>query len=186
MKTFEERRAFQEQFQDVVAVIVGPYLLGVALGKAYWDEVTNMMVYGRGRVSCRIRESAAYPKYRDEFTIRARTRFGNPTEIHKIAAGHGDLLLYAIANPGPGISLRVWHLIDLNVFRQHVGKHPGTHKSNGDGSALRVFSYQSFPPELVIARSEDQQLRRLGLHQATLPIDSGSSSDLFDGLDGEL
>lgn len=63
-------------------------------------------------ISVRIRKSDC--EFRD-FTIRAMTKYGGKTEIHKIKEGYGDIYLYSWQNENREI--REYIIVDINKLR---------------------------------------------------------------------
>jgi hypothetical protein len=75
------------------------------------QEATDMVIEVEGgTIALRLRET----RFRD-FTIRAQTKYGGETEIHKLKKGYGDWYLYAWGDGKD--KLEEWILIDLEKLR---------------------------------------------------------------------
>lgn len=126
-----------------------------------------------GRVACRVRRPECY-RYKDEFTIRCRSRFGAKTEIDKILEGWGDYVFYAFG--GRNAKLRAWTIADLNVFRDWItsrikarGGIQLPHIPNNDGTAFMAFKWEWFPPGFIVA-SETRET-----HHVTITDNNGQT-----------
>jgi hypothetical protein len=115
-----------------------------------------------GLVAMRVRNDGYKSRYGRGFTIRAKTKFNQSTEIHKILAGFGQVMVYCWASP-ENKYIQVAYVINLNVFRETVKDLDTALKmgdycenkdrdGNPDGTALLGFNYDQFPPEMVLAR----------------------------------
>jgi hypothetical protein len=70
------------------------------------------------KIALRQRGYEYFKKFFD-FTIRAKPKFGERTEIHKIKEGMGDLYLY-MWETEDGNSIHHYIIIDLDIFRETV------------------------------------------------------------------
>lgn len=157
--------AEQRRLAPIVAHLIHPYLLTEAPveedQQRNTDFWTGMVLLARPqRIACRIREHEALWKWPDDFTVRSYVR-GQQTEIHKIAAGWGDLMFYGIKDEA-GDGFAAWTLIDLAKFRMwlHVrlvaaarGEPlPYQEQMNRDGTRFWAFNIPSLWPPAVVAR----------------------------------
>lgn len=159
LETYEQRRSFGDQFLTQVRKIVGPYLLRTSPFHKDVDEATDLVLL-RGQtqdVAVRIRQHKYLDRYPNDFTLRAKVRGPNQSEVKKILGGFGDLMFYGWAD-SKGKRLADWMLLDLNNFRHAMmgcdwrNEYQTGTKSNGDGTGLRYFNVRSLPDDVVIAR----------------------------------
>lgn len=119
----------------------------------------TLMETERGRYACRVRSYEYYKRYKNEFTIRARTKFNQKTEIDKILEGWGDYFFYAFESENQN-SILAYTVSDLDVFRKTYkyaladGNKIGTYKDNHDGTGFLAFRWSNFPAEFVIDRRD--------------------------------
>lgn len=112
-------------------------------------------------VAVRVRRHRAWTtKYREQFTIRRQTVYGCRTEIHKVMDGYGTFMLYGFESAGGPDRLVQFTVIDLDVFRDCVGRWPDTavpwdDVPNWDGTKGAAFNFRDFPTRLVVCRSDD-------------------------------
>lgn len=163
MAAFDTDFDWQRRFVPVITPILGAHLVREAPAVDDQKRNTDFMVLELGavRVACRVRrweQLARFPKYGDEFTIRAKRPSGQDTELAKVVSGWGNYIFYAFANQNDD-DLAAWVLGDLNVFRLWhsrvlaMGKRQWVERSNHDGSSkFHVYTIADLPPEFVIAR----------------------------------
>ncbi|WP_166486032.1 hypothetical protein [Jannaschia sp. CCS1] len=162
MNTYHRNRNWSDQFLPDIKRIVGSHLLETAPDALDWHEATDLVMMDARdiRVAARVRRPGFAQRYPNQFTVRASTRNGGPSELQKIVNGHGDWMFYGHAAPTGGIAL--WQLIDLRAFRAALIRHGNGgpqvlwgDKTNPDGTSFRWFDARSFPayPPLVVARS---------------------------------
>lgn len=160
MNVYDRNRAWSDQFLPEIKRIVGEHLLEAAPDRLDWYEATDLVLLDAkdARVAARVRRPGYSARYPHQFTIRANTRSGGPSELKKIVNGHGDLMFYGHARTDG--SLEDWYLLDLRAFRAALIRHAnGGHrvywgdKINADGTAFRWFDMRSFPsePRLLVA-----------------------------------
>lgn len=112
------------------------------------DDMENgfdfVFTMGNFTVPVRIRKPDC--RYRD-FTIRSRSKYGNPTEYHKILKGAGDVYFYAWTIWINGAEeIAEWWIINLEKFRlSGLLNTKRTEISNGDGTKFIHFKF----PELL-------------------------------------
>ena len=111
------------------------------------------------KISCRVRKFE-YLKFKEEFTIRSKSKTGAETEIQKIIQGFGDFFFYGFADQEEK-KICHWRLIDLKRFRLYFARLSffgvlGQTKKNNDGSSdFLVFRYSDFPPDLIFAKGDN-------------------------------
>jgi len=106
------------------------------------------------RVAARLRRYECYEKWPTQFTIRWSRPSGVKTEIGKIREGLVDYLLYGFMNWTESEIVH-WTVADLNIFRIQDPM-PLEIKENRNGdSTLAAFDWHQFPPEFIIASSEE-------------------------------
>ena len=154
-------KKWSDRFLPEIKSILGQHLIGEPPVEEDQERNTDLIVLRMEavRIACRVRRSDYYPKFKDEFTIRACRPSGCLTELAKIISGYGDYFFYAICDPAEKTFL-TWHLCDLRLFRlwfnakivNNGGCMPGHHMKNNDGSSeFRVFKFSDLPSTFVIA-----------------------------------
>lgn len=86
---------------------------------------TDFIAYsaGRaGRIAARVRRHHYLARYGDQVTFRAQRSSGRRTEWTKLIEGYGDWMLYGFAPADDSGQLQAWVLLNLGIFRQHVGE----------------------------------------------------------------
>lgn len=168
MSPYERRRRDSDLFIPHMKAILGTVFFQIAPLEEDLEHNTDLIVFqmpraDRGRIACRVRDAAKYlDRYRDQFTIRATLLSGADTELQKILARWGQVLLYGFGDPATR-RLVHWTVADLDVFRLHFPKlwmRPpygmeacGDYKLNHDGlSWLLAMKWSDFPPEFIIER----------------------------------
>lgn len=131
MSDWKRDKAWADRFNNQIVEILEPRVrekmtIEIRPADAADDALRNtdfVLVAQSGlRVSCRVREPAAYMAWPDEFTIRSRRPSGNTTELEKIYLwGWGDLFFYGFAAEDR-MTLRAWMVADLGVFRRWYRK----------------------------------------------------------------
>ena len=155
MNNYTEQREWSDRFIPEICALVGPYLLKPASFELDTQEATDLIILTARdmRIAARIRKPG-YEWADSEFTIRYWLPSCVKTELQKVKEGWGDWMFYGHANPSGGI--RIWHLLDLHVFRDQMNHRPDSVKwseqKNGDGSKFIAFSISSFPSSMVVAR----------------------------------
>lgn len=99
-------------------------------------ESFDLVYNSRIEISVRIRNNE-YLKYCD-FTIRSRSKYGNLTEIDKIASGKGSIYLYAWKTKD-NLALQTWLLVDINRIRDEL-VNSGVQRYNSDGTGFRAYN----------------------------------------------
>lgn len=168
MRAFDKDFDWQRRFIPVITPILGAHLIKEAPAVEDKTRNTDFMVLELGavRVACRIRrweQLAEFPKYGDEFTIRASRPSGQDTELAKVVSGWGNYIFYGFADE-PGGGLAAWLLGDLNVFRLWhsralaTKRRPWVERSNRDGSSkFHVYAITDLPDAFVVERKRPPQ-----------------------------
>lgn len=123
-KDAQDRNRFNKQFSwqanylpEVERILKKhlPDLVEIRLGTEDEDthKATDMVITLASR-SIAVRLRRARDKYRD-MTIRALIPTGNPTELHKLQDGHGDLYFYGWVD---GSMMVNYMIVDLNQLRK--------------------------------------------------------------------
>lgn len=161
MNMYDQNRSWSDQFLPDVKRIVGQHLLTEAPNALDWHQATDLLTLDARdtRIAARIRRAGYAEQYPHEFTVRAASARGGPTELAKIVNGRGDWMFYGHASPH-GQGLASWYIIDLRAFRAGLIRHMQDgyplrfgDKLNVDGTGFRWFDIRSFPqePRLVVA-----------------------------------
>ena len=153
MPRTQARALFQRQFDAQAALApqikallkqLAPYLLTIDVATPEQDmtEATDYVVsllHG-GHVALRIR--GAGTAYRD-LTLRSRTRYSAPTELHKLLAGKADYYLYCWQQRGADLRTADFMLIDLHALRASGLLLEQRHERlNADGTAFIALTWQ--------------------------------------------
>ncbi|HUY27287.1 MAG TPA: hypothetical protein VMV27_07675 [Candidatus Binataceae bacterium] len=96
----------------------------------------------------------AWPRFADEFTIRASRPTGTKTEMAKIHDGWGDYFFYGLGDRNRKFVR--WTLARLDVFRR-VDPVGHTQQNRDGSSSFRVFRWNDLPPEFIV-KSYDLRL----------------------------
>lgn len=112
-----------------------------------------LVVEGRIHVAFRVRQNFYYNNYKEEFTLRTRSRCGNITEIDKVRSGCGDFILYCFENELRN-GLCMWTMINLDVWRKNEVNVLTPNIPNGDGTYFSPFNYSDFPKEIIYKQWE--------------------------------
>jgi len=156
MGEYNTDRSWSDKYIPAMKEIIGPRILEISSFEVDTKNASDLIVFSAKNllIACRVRR----PKFIDywgEFTIRAKRDSGAITELSKIVNGWADIMFYGYASNN-GISIKAWHLIDLNAFRAHLIRDKQTivmgDKANGDGTYFKWFKIDSFigDPNLVI------------------------------------
>lgn len=158
MSSYELNRYWSDQFLPQIGKIVGPHLVCTSSFEVDTQQATDLvMVSAKGLdLACRVRRPGYADRYPYEFTVRARTRYGNKTELPKLVEGCGDWMFYGHTDDAGGICR--WWLIDLNSWRSAMIRHERVRRQassiipNPDGSGFVSFDVRDFPenPPILI------------------------------------
>ena len=158
--TYEDNRAWSDQFIPKIKKIVGPLLLIESDFDTDVTRATDLIVL-RARaldIACRIRRPGYADRYPYEFTLRARLPNGCRTEFGKIIDGWGDIAFYGHTTESGEISR--YFVICLNAFRAALIRDQKTRtlrfaeKTNGEkDSSFFSFDIRSFPEDILLESS---------------------------------
>ena len=156
----QTRFDWANQSLNHVKSIVGKHLLRTATIEEDRKQATDLVLRIKNlAVSVRLRDSAKYLRYAEEFTVRISSAGGYPTELDKIIAGNADWMFYGFCTSGNAPV--VWYIIDMHVFRQALKDNQAglitlnyMDRTNTDGSKFRAYKLTSFPKSMIIASSE--------------------------------
>ena len=134
-------------------------------------EATDAIITNISEVCCamRVRRNNVLASYRNEFTIRIKSRGGGPSELDKIKAGHCSVYFYGFANASDD-GLEFWRIIDVDKFRlwllkmEEMGhKQPYQIINNQDGTMGAGFRLRNQLTECVICDSSTKDAGQLTL-----------------------
>lgn len=160
--TYDERRAWSDGLLTAVRHAISDVLIVPAPAVEDQQHCTDLVVLSTrsGRLACRVRhhEYLGVKNYRNEFTIRTHSRFGQ-TELRKILDGWGDFVFYGFADEA-GTGLATYFLGDLDVLRKWRTEmfdqgqpYPWRSENNGGGNTgFNAYTIDDLPPEFVVGR----------------------------------
>lgn len=179
--TYMEQRAWSDKFLPEVMEIVhrNHHLLPrpamgatVCIADEMRDmkQATDAIITHTGEVciAIRIRRFKYLPSYRNEFTIRIKSKHGGQSELEKIRAGFCSVYFYGFANDAED-GLAFWRILDVSKFRRWLRKIEKTVKrpfqtiDNRDGSMGAAFRVRDSLADCVIVDSTDKDSDQLPL-----------------------
>ena len=121
-----------------------------------------MIESNRIRYACRIRRFSYYKNYnfRNEFTIRSKTKYNKKTEIDKVLEGWGDFFIYGFENECCN-GLQKITVSDLAVFRKVYNEKMGSYHNNHDGTGFLSFRWDEFPSEFIVNKMEVEPVQNI-------------------------
>lgn len=159
---YSRLRKWSDKFTPQIKQIVGNELVEIADFEADTHETTDMIVGTMKplKIAMRIRKHEYLKEYAWQITLRKKVVSGNPTEIHKITDGFGDLYFYGFANEDE-TDIALWYLIDLDKFRSALIKYQLCRNNNkwwgefnnSDGTAFMWFNLLKLPKEIITCSS---------------------------------
>lgn len=157
--TFEEDFRWQERFRDHFSEIAR-LACRVEVASPEDDRTRNRDFILKPRkeppisFSVRARRTKCQ-KYADTFSIRLRRASGAKTEMAKLLAGDGDMLIHGFESNLGSRRLHPWLLGDLDVLRQYIRKGglPDMEESNDDGTTAAYFYRAKMPPGFIVEES---------------------------------
>lgn len=151
--TYVKNRRWSDNYMPIVKQLIGGHLLEVSGEYMDTKRCADLVVlkFKYQTVAVRLRRWE-YQIYAREFTIRRQSLAGGETEHSKIRKGFGDVFFYGFAHDESRM-VPVWHLIDLDVFRETESAIRGMMKDNYDGTGFIAYQYRQFPDNLIIAKS---------------------------------
>lgn len=157
-------RKWSDKFTPIIKQIVGNELVEIADFEADTHEVTDMIVGTMKplKIAMRVRKYEYLKEYAWQITLRQKVVSGNPTEIHKITDGFGDLYFYGFATEDES-NLALWYMIDLDKFRSVLIRHQLSVNgnkgkwwgefNNSDGTAFMWFNLLKLPENVITSSS---------------------------------
>ena len=155
MDNFNKQFSWQDRYFESVAGILGKVFFTRSSFVVDTEQATDLVVLQTEKMNTaiRLRKLNNYGnKYINEFTIRAKTKFNNKTEIHKILDGFADYGFYGWVCDETKI-IKHWTIFSLNVFRKTFNEknlHQRSILKNPDGSGFYVFNFDELPEDFII------------------------------------
>ncbi len=153
LMSFNKNKQWADKFIPEIKTALAPYLIRVPNLEADIKRCSDLITLNK-RISVRTRKYEDL-RYKHEFTIRAKTKNKNRTELEKIATGWGDFIFYSFASQDES-RLVYWVLGDLNIFRNIVFNNPDlqkNYKQNRDGTGFVCFYWRDFP-NMIVAKKD--------------------------------
>ena len=94
--SFNKNKQWADKFIPEIKTALAPYLIRVPNLEADIKRCSDLITLNK-RISVRTRKYEDL-RYKHEFTIRAKTKNKNRTELEKIATGWGDFIFYSFAS----------------------------------------------------------------------------------------
>jgi len=161
MGSFDEDFKWQEKFAPHLSEIaMQAFRVTVAPKVEDWKRNTdfvlsNVLAAGSKeyRVSARVRRHEYVRRYRDQFTVRVDRPSGYETEMPKIRAGWGDLMIYGFESYPESDRLGPWFMGNIAMLRRYIAEGGWFDvRANKDGSSrLGAFHLGDMPLGFVIA-----------------------------------
>lgn len=155
MTNWAEEKEWSDKYLREIRMVLGLVLFREPPIEQDMTQNTDLRLLAADdvRIACRIRRHQ-YIGFKDDFTIRARSKYGAITEIDKMLDGWGDYIFYGFAPENENDKwLECFTIGDLNVFRREYHNLP-TRKMipNGDGTMFYAYSWKELPDDFIIAR----------------------------------
>ena len=150
--------SWQDKYIPIVQQIVGRVFMVRSSFEVDTQKATDLVMLQADKmhIAVRLRKLNNYGcRYLHQFTIRAKTKNNNKTEIDKILEGNADKGFYGWVCEK---NKRMEHftIFDLDIFRQEINKETLNNKHlymNHDGTGFYVFNYNEFPSNFIIQTS---------------------------------
>jgi hypothetical protein len=159
MRTYKNDKEWSDIFIPQLKVIATKHLVQIEIGNPIQDqkEGTDLIIFGGPqRIACRVRRPEFYPKYRFEFTIRARRSNGVKTEWAKLIEENENwrhVYIYAFSDIDETIPS--YHVIDIPPFREYARSLELQEKGNRDGTTFfYAFDVREMPKKSIIYTTE--------------------------------
>ena len=162
-KTYAANRKWADQFLEEICEILGGVLFKPAPLQEDTKNCTDLIILRAHdkRVAVRVRTLEFAERYPWEFTVRAKSKYGGVTEIHKLAASSVGYYFYGFADA----SIRHYMILDLAIWRQWMVLNycadslPDSqikpmdlhYQPNGDDTGFIPFNALDFPEGLVVS-----------------------------------
>jgi len=114
------------------------------------------------RVAVRVRHHRYIRRYADEFTIRLARPSLAPTEMQKMLARWGDIIVYGFESAPDSDRLWPWFVGNTEILREYIGAHGYfDRRDNADGSSqLAGFRLDDMPLAFLITSGGHDELDR--------------------------
>lgn len=158
LNNFNQQMSWQDKYIPLVSQKLGQVFMVRSSFEVDTQNATDLVMLRTDRMNfaVRLRKYDNYgSRYLQQFTIRAKTRHNNKTEIHKILEGNADYGFYGWVYE-KNKRLKYWTIFDLDIFRKEVDKETLNNKHlymNKDGTGFYVFDYKQFPTNFIIETS---------------------------------
>tara|TARA_R110001606_G_scaffold275424_1_gene423672 strand:- start:181 stop:675 length:495 start_codon:yes stop_codon:yes gene_type:complete len=155
---FNQQMSWQDKYIPIVQQIVGQVFMVRSSFEVDTQKATDLVMLQADKmhIAVRLRKLNNYGcRYLHQFTIRAKTKNNNKTEIDKILEGNADKGFYGWVCEK---NKRMEHftIFDLDIFRQEINKETLNNKHlimNPDGTGFYAFNYNEFPSNFIIQTS---------------------------------
>lgn len=159
---YRAQRRWSDKFIPAIKRIVGPYLLEESTFEVDTKQAADLVIVRAKNlaIAARVRRSEFYSRFPNDITIRSENN-GHKTELQKIVEGFGDWFFYGFARSDRDEETEIdhWRIIDLDVLRacwiREKEKSKPKTMANSDGTKFVSICVPKFPPELVIASSNN-------------------------------
>lgn len=178
---YEKQRAWSDKFTNEAMMIIRSHQhllppprfkssISIASEMQDMRQATDAVVLQTGEicVALRVRRFNHLAKYRNEFTIRVKSR-GGISELEKIKQGFCSVYFYGFANEYEN-GFAYWRLIDVNKFRKWINRmaekgiqRPYSIIDNHDGTMGGVFKVRDSLADCIIVDSSTKESGQLTL-----------------------
>jgi len=158
MSNFNQQMSWQDKYIPIVQQIVGQVFMVRSSFEVDTQKATDLVILQADKmhIAVRLRKLNNYDdRYLNQFTIRAKTKNNNKTEIDKILEGNADKGFYGWVCDKNKI-IEHFTIFDLDIFRQEVNKETLDNKhliKNPDGTGFYAFDFNEFPSNFIIKTS---------------------------------
>ena len=158
MNNFNQQMSWQDKYIPLVSQKLGQVFMVRTSFEVDTQKATDLVMLRADKmnIAVRLRKLNNYDdRYLNQFTIRAKTKNNNKTEINKILEGNADIAFYGwVCEKNKRIEH--WTIFDLDIFRQEVYKETLDNKHlimNSDGTGFYAFDFNEFPTNFIIETS---------------------------------
>lgn len=160
--TWEDEKAWSDKYLQEIRMMLGLVLFQEPPIEQDMIQNTDLRIFTANdvRITCRIRRNK-YINYKDDFTIRAKSRTGTPTELDKLLYGFGDYIFYGFAPADESNRwLAYWTIGDLSVFRSEYPTLSNRELKNNKGydTSFYTFKWDEFSDDFIVARRNGRDL----------------------------
>jgi hypothetical protein len=158
MSNWVEEKNWSDKFEDQIKAVIAKRYIVRSSREEDRKQAHDLKVYvvdGLPQIAVRVRRFCYYEQYGDEFTIRTSAQPGMQSELKKIVSGWCQVYVYCFANEQED-GLHSWVMLDMLHFRSwysdqlKLGKTPGKHSVNQDGSEFQVFKVDAIPFAVIM------------------------------------